>query len=275
VARAPLGTLAARAAERQVATMAAKVLDQGEEGLEFSPRWFRELCNPVTGEIDPEWHRMRLRFRHPVLFLLSMHSPFGRRLKRLLDILFSLAALIALSPVFLVTALAIRMESKGPIFFSQARVGAGGREFPFFKFRSMVPNAEALKAQLMGQNESGQGVIFKMKDDPRVTKVGKVIRKFSIDELPQFYNVLRGDMSVVGPRPPVPGEVVQYQVDAWKRLAVIPGLTCVWQVSGRSSIGFNDQVKLDVDYILRQNILLDLKLITKTVPAVLKGEGAF
>lgn len=252
-----------------------KVLDQGQEGLEFTPRLFAELTNPVTGEIDPEWYRMRLRFRNPVKYALSMHSPSGRMLKRALDVVFSLCAIAALMPVFVVTALAIRFESKGPVFFTQRRVGLGGKEFPFFKFRSMVPNAEALKAQLMAQNESGQGVIFKMKNDPRVTRVGRIIRKFSIDELPQFYNVLRGDMSVVGPRPPVPGEVVQYQVDAWKRLAVVPGLTCVWQVSGRSSIGFQDQVKLDVDYILRQDIFFDIWLIYRTVPAVLKGEGAF
>ena len=257
------------------APKAPKQLDQGEEGLEFTPKLFAELCNPVTGEIDPDWYRMRLRFRHPIMYWFSMHSPTGRIMKRILDIVFSSCAMLALSPIFILTALAIRFESTGPIFFSQARVGTGGREFPFFKFRSMVVNAEALKAKLMAQNESGQGVIFKMKNDPRVTKVGRVIRKFSVDELPQFYNVLRGDMSVVGPRPPVPGEVVQYQVDAWKRLAVIPGLTCVWQVSGRSSIGFKDQVKLDVDYILRQNIFLDLYLIYRTVPAVLKGEGAF
>lgn len=255
--------------------MSGKVLDQGGGGLESTPRVFADLCNPVTGEIDPEWYRLRLRYRRPVMYWLSMHSRPGRMLKRALDIVFSLAALAALSPVFLVTALAIRLESKGPVFFSQQRVGAGGREFPFFKFRSMVQNAEELKAQLMAMNESADGVIFKMKDDPRVTKVGKFIRKFSIDELPQFGNVLRGDMSVVGPRPPVPGEVVQYQVDAWKRLAVVPGLTCVWQVSGRSSIGFKDQVALDVDYILRQDIFFDLYLIYRTVPAVLKGEGAF
>lgn len=255
--------------------MAGKVLDQGLEGIEFTPRVFEELTNPVTGEIDPEWYRMRLRYRHPVRYWLSMHSASGRVLKRLLDIAFSAAAILALSPLFLLTALAIRLESKGPVFFTQRRVGAGGREFPFFKFRSMVPNAEALKAQLMAQNESGQGVIFKMKNDPRVTRVGRIIRKFSVDELPQFYNVLRGDMSVVGPRPPVPGEVVQYHAEAWKRLAVVPGLTCVWQVSGRSSIGFKDQVKLDVDYILGQDIFRDISLIIRTVPAVLKGEGAF
>ncbi|MDK2972927.1 MAG: hypothetical protein PWP23_2682 [Candidatus Sumerlaeota bacterium] len=236
---------------------------------------FAELCHPVTGEIDPEWYRLRLRFRRPFMYHLSMHSPFGRLLKRLMDIVGGITAVLMLSPVFLITAAAIRLESTGPIFFTQRRVGLGGKEFPFYKFRSMVVNAEELKAKLMAQNESGQGVIFKMKNDPRVTRVGRIIRKFSIDELPQFYNVIRGDMSLVGPRPPVPGEVVQYQVDAWKRLAVYPGLTCVWQVSGRSSIGFEDQVKLDVNYILRQDIFYDIVLVFKTVPAVLKGEGAF
>lgn len=249
---------------------------QFEERHEIPPH-FEELCNPVTGEIDPEWYRLRLKFRHPVLFHLSMHSSTGRFLKRVMDVVGSAIAMLMLSPVFLATALAIKIEGrgKGSIFFSQQRVGLGGKEFPFFKFRSMVPNAEALKAQLMAQNESGQGVIFKMKNDPRITRVGRFIRKYSIDELPQFYNVFRGDMSLIGPRPPVPGEVVLYQTDSWKRLEVMPGLSCIWQVSGRSSIGFRDQVALDVEYILRQNIFFDLYLLFKTVPAVLKGDGAF
>jgi lipopolysaccharide/colanic/teichoic acid biosynthesis glycosyltransferase len=236
---------------------------------------YKQVSNPMTGQIDAEWYRLRLQYRLGWKYHLTMHSPIGRKLKRAVDILGSLTALMMLAPIFAVTALAIRLESKGPIFFTQKRVGEGGREFPFFKFRSMVPNAEALKKQLMAQNESAQGVIFKMKNDPRITKVGRFIRKFSIDELPQFYNVLRGDMSLVGPRPPVPGEVVLYHEDAWKRLAVIPGLTCIWQVSGRSSIGFEDQVLLDLEYILNQNVQLDLALLFKTVPAVLKGEGAF
>lgn len=257
------------------AAASSKVLDQGEEGLEFTPREFADLCNPVTGEIDPGWYRLRLKYRRPVLYWFSMHSATGRAMKRVVDIAASVFALTMLLPVFAITALAIRLESKGPIFFTQRRVGSDGREFPFYKFRSMVANAEALKAKLMAQNESAQGVIFKMKNDPRVTRVGRIIRKFSVDELPQFYNVLKGDMSIVGPRPPVPGEVVQYQSEAWKRLSVVPGLTCVWQVSGRSSIGFRDQVKLDVDYILRQDVFYDMWLMYRTVPAVLKGEGAF
>jgi lipopolysaccharide/colanic/teichoic acid biosynthesis glycosyltransferase len=240
-----------------------------------TPELFTDLCNPVTGEIDPEWYKLRLRYRHPILFWFSMHSKFGRQLKRAMDIIGASCAILMLSPIFILTALAIRLESKGPIFFTQQRVGAGGTEFPFYKFRSMVINAEELKAKLMEQNESGQGIIFKMKNDPRVTKSGRVIRKYSIDELPQFYNVLIGDMSLIGPRPPVPGEVILYETDSWKRLSVIPGLSCIWQVSGRSSIGFRDQVELDVQYILKQNIFFDLYLLFATVPAVLKGEGAF
>ena len=139
----------------------------------------------------------------------------------------------------------------------------------------MVPDAEAQKAKLQAANESPDGVIFKMKNDPRVTRVGRFIRKFSIDELPQFLNVFLGQMSLVGPRPPVPKEVVMYSDDAWRRLEVIPGLTCIWQVSGRSNIGFRDQVRLDVKYLLEQNVFTDLKLVFLTVPAVLKGEGAF
>ena len=236
---------------------------------------FEQLTNPVTGELDMEWTRLRLRYRRPVMYYLSMHHPVGVFLKRATDVVGSLVALLLLSPVFAVTAAAIRGESRGPVFFRQKRVGLAGREFDFFKFRSMVINAEALKAQLAAQNESKDGVIFKMKNDPRVTRVGRFIRKFSIDELPQFINVLKGDMSLVGPRPPVPGEVVNYDNDSWNRLEVIPGLTCLWQVGGRSKIGFRDQVKLDVAYIQRQDCLFDLYLVAATVPAVLKGEGAF
>lgn len=236
---------------------------------------YRQILHPVTHEVDPEWVRLRLRYRHPFLFWLSQHSWTGRALKRGLDLLLSGAALLMLAPVFLATAIAIRLDSRGPIFFRQVRVGRGGNEFGFWKFRSMVPNAEALKTQLQKANESPDGVIFKMKNDPRVTRVGRFIRKFSIDELPQFLNVFMGQMSIVGPRPPVPREVVQYSDDAWRRLEIIPGLTCIWQVSGRSNIGFRDQVRLDVRYMLEQNVFTDLRLMVLTVPAVLKGEGAF
>lgn len=234
-----------------------------------------QIKHPVTEEVSPEWLQLRLRYRHPLLYWFSMHSRPGAIAKRACDIFFSGMALLALTPIFLATAIAIRLDTKGPIFFRQVRVGRGGFHFGFWKFRSMVPDAEALKTQLQAQNESNQGVIFKMKNDPRITKVGRFIRKYSIDELPQFLNVLVGQMSIVGPRPPVPREVVLYDNDSWRRLQVIPGLTCIWQVSGRSNIGFRDQVKLDILYLLKQNVFSDFSLMFRTVPAVLKGEGAF
>jgi N-acetylglucosaminyldiphosphoundecaprenol N-acetyl-beta-D-mannosaminyltransferase len=200
---------------------------------------------------------------------------YASLLKRLLDVVISLAAIIALSPVFIITAAAIWIEDPGPVFFSQARVGRNGRHFRFFKFRSMVIDAERLKQQLAGQNESADGVIFKMKRDPRITKVGRVIRKTSIDELPQLFNVLLGDMSLVGPRPPLPAEVAGYTLEQRKRLHVMPGITCLWQVNGRSDIPFNEQYMLDLEYIRSSSILNDIWLLLKTVPAVLTGKGAY
>ncbi len=196
-------------------------------------------------------------------------------LKRALDLVAATAALAALSPVFLVTMLLIKLEDGGSLFFKQTRVGLRGRAFGMWKFRSMVPNADALKDKLAAQNEMKGGVIFKMKDDPRVTKVGKWIRKFSIDELPQILNVLRGEMSLVGPRPPVPREVAEYSVEDRQRLLVKPGLTCLWQVGGRSEIDFAGQVRLDIAYIRSESIWLDFKLLLQTVPAVLFGKGAY
>jgi lipopolysaccharide/colanic/teichoic acid biosynthesis glycosyltransferase len=167
------------------------------------------------------------------------------------------------------------MEDGGPVFYSATRVGRRGQEFNFYKFRSMVVDASKQKDELLDKNESGAGVIFKMKKDPRITRVGAFIRKYSIDELPQLFNVLRGDMSLVGPRPPLPKEVEKYKVGDRYRLEVIPGLTCIWQTSGRSQLDFNTQVKLDTDYIMEQSFFYDLKLILKTVPTVLGGQGAY
>ena len=197
-----------------------------------------------------------------------------RIFKRLLDIIVSFCALLALTPVFAATSLAIRIEGPGPLFFGQGRVGFRGRPFKMWKFRSMVPNADKLKDQLLGQNQMQGGVLFKMKDDPRITRVGKFIRKYSIDELPQFWNVFRGDMSLVGPRPPVPREVALYTPEDRQRLLAQPGLTCFWQVGGRSDIDFAGQVRLDVAYIQSSSLWLDIKLLFKTVPAVLLGKGA-
>ena len=179
-----------------------------------------------------------------------------------------------LSPLFLLTALAIKIDNPGPVFFSQPRVGKQGRLFTMYKFRSMITGADKMKDQLLDRDESG-GVIFKMKKDPRITKVGRIIRKLSIDELPQIWNVLKGDMSMVGPRPPVPREVAEYEYSDRRRLDVIPGITCIWQVSGRSNIDFKGQVRLDVDYINSQSFWGDLKILLKTIPAVLFGKGAY
>jgi len=196
-------------------------------------------------------------------------------IKRILDISCAILGIIVLSPVFIGTAIMIMIEDGRPVIFKQKRVGKDGVEFDFFKFRSMVKDAEKLKDQLLGDNESGDGVIFKMKDDPRILKVGKFIRKYSIDELPQMFNVIRGDMSLVGPRPPVPREVAQYTLEDRKRLHVTPGITCIWQVSGRSEIPFNEQVQLDKEYIHSQSFWNDIKLLFKTIPAVLLGNGSY
>ena len=196
-------------------------------------------------------------------------------LKRIFDVVFSIVALILIFPLCVVVAILIKATSRGPIFFVQTRVGKYGRHFSFYKFRSMYIDAEKRKAELMAQNQSADGVIFKMKKDPRITPVGRFIRRTSIDELPQFLNVLFGDMSLVGPRPPVPSEVSQYTLEDRKRLMVRPGLTCLWQVSGRSDIPFKQQVMLDKEYIRSQSLWNDLRILLRTVPAILSGRGAY
>ncbi len=195
--------------------------------------------------------------------------------KRLFDIFASAFFLILLAPLFVACAIAIHRDSPGPIFFKQTRVGRWGKLFPMWKFRSMYIDAEARKKELEKLNEMNGGVLFKMKEDPRITKVGKFIRKASIDELPQLWNVLIGNMSLVGPRPALPSEVNQYSLAERRRLEVIPGITCIWQVSGRSDIPFDQQVGLDVEYIESQSFWLDVKLLLLTIPAVLLGRGAY
>lgn len=196
-------------------------------------------------------------------------------IKRGMDVAGASAAIAAFSPVFIGTALAIKMEDGGPIIFRQKRVGKRGVIFEMIKFRSMVPNADALKTELESHNQHGDGVTFKIKDDPRITRVGRIIRKFSVDEFPQFFNVLKGEMSLVGPRPAVPREVEKYRATHLRRLAVKPGITCLWQVGGRSEIDFEGQVRLDLEYIASESVLKDLELLLRTIPAVLKGEGAY
>jgi len=197
-------------------------------------------------------------------------------LKRLVDVMVSLAAMTALMPLFVGVALCIKLTDGGPVFFIQRRVGRYGREFDFPKFRSMLINAEALKKTMAEQNVHGkEGVTFKMKRDPRVTWIGRFIRKTSIDEMPQLWCVFCGRMSLVGPRPPTPDEVSRYTLSDRRRLDVIPGLTCFWQVSGRSDIPFDRQVLLDVQYIESQSFWTDVAILLRTVPAVLFGKGAY
>ncbi|MFZ5949935.1 MAG: sugar transferase [Candidatus Rifleibacteriota bacterium] len=239
-----------------------------QQRIEVAEELFRRYGTDSHGILS---HLKYLRKR----LLWQMVIGGSKLIKRLIDIFVSFSALIVLSPLFFIVALCIKLTDRGPAVYWQSRVGLNGREFPFPKFRSMVVNADKMKDQLMQQNMHKDGVTFKMKDDPRVTWIGKIIRKFSIDELPQLWCVLRGDMSLVGPRPPVPREVALYSLADRRRLEITPGLTCIWQVSGRGDIPFPQQVKLDVDYIESQSFWVDLKLLFLTVPAVLTGKGAY
>lgn len=206
--------------------------------------------------------------------VLAKESIFYSVTKRLIDIVGSLFGIILLSPLFLIVAILIKLEDpKGKVFFAQERNGRYPKTFKMYKFRSMVHNAEELLKDLMDRNEQ-TGPVFKINDDPRITKVGKVIRRTSIDELPQLFNVLKGDMSLVGPRPPIPHEVDQYNSYQMQRLAVKPGLTCIWQVSGRNNIGFDEWVEMDIEYIKTRNLWLDIKLIFKTVGVLFGDDNA-
>ena len=194
-------------------------------------------------------------------------------LKRAIDVGVSLAFLTLFSWLYLLIALLIKLTSPGPVLYIQMRVGTGGRHFPFPKFRSMIVNADQMKEQLEHLNEA-DGPVFKIKDDPRVTPIGRVLRKYSLDELPQMVNVLLGHMSLVGPRPPLPSEVEKYGQREWQRLTVRPGLTCLWQINGRSDVSFDQWMEMDLDYIRRRSLWLDFCILTKTIPAVITGRGA-
>jgi exopolysaccharide biosynthesis polyprenyl glycosylphosphotransferase len=194
-------------------------------------------------------------------------------IKRALDVVGATIALALMAPVLALIALAIKLEDGGPIFFVQERSGLYGRKFPMFKFRSMVPDAEARKAALQAMNEMS-GPVFKMARDPRITRIGALIRKTSLDEWPQFWNVLRGEMSLVGPRPPIPAEVARYERWQMRRLSMKPGITCIWQVSGRNTVDFDTWMRLDLEYIDNWSLFLDVKLLLRTVPAVISGSGA-
>lgn len=195
-------------------------------------------------------------------------------LKRTIDILGSGIGLIILSPIFILVALAIKIEDpKGEVFFVQERCGKSNKLFKMYKFRSMISNAEELLEELICENEM-DGPVFKIKEDPRITRVGRFIRKTSIDELPQLFNILMGDMSIVGPRPAIPHEVAEYNDYQKQRLLVKPGLTCIWQVSGRNSIGFDEWVDMDLEYIGKRNLWMDIKLIFKTVGVLFGDKNA-
>ncbi len=195
--------------------------------------------------------------------------------KRGIDIVASLAAILVLSPFLAVFALIIKRQDGGSILYTHTRVGKNGRQFQFYKFRSMIRDADRLKDQLASLNQHADPRTFKMKDDPRITPFGRILRRYSLDELPQFFNVLKGDMSLVGPRPPLPREVALYSPEDMRRLEVTPGLTCLWQIRGRGNLPFEEQVKLDVEYIERRSLRLDFEILAQTLPAVMSGRGAY
>lgn len=194
--------------------------------------------------------------------------------KRLLDIFGATAAIVIAAPIILLAAIAVKLETPGPVFFRQYRLGRNGRPFLLYKIRSMTASAPDIRDSLEDENEAS-GPVFKIKADPRITKIGRILRKYSIDEMPQLFHVLLGQMSLVGPRPPIPAEVERYAPWQTERLAVKPGLTCIWQVSGRSDIGFDDWVRLDIEYVRTRSLALDINLLLRTIPAVLTARGAY
>jgi exopolysaccharide biosynthesis polyprenyl glycosylphosphotransferase len=210
----------------------------------------------------------------PLLSLSAVPETYGRLLlKRLMDLVLSSALILLLSPAFLLMAAIIKLDSKGPVFFAQERVGRNQRRFKMLKFRSMVVNAEELRKKLEAQNEA-DGPVFKIRNDPRITRIGRFIRRYSIDEFPQLFNVWMGQMSLVGPRPPIPAEVEEYRWDQRRRLSVTPGMTGLWQVSGRSEIAFEEWVEMDLAYIDSWSLLGDLIILFKTFRAVITHRGA-
>jgi exopolysaccharide biosynthesis polyprenyl glycosylphosphotransferase len=211
---------------------------------------------------------------YPLLEFETFHAKEWQLfIKRFIDILISFLTLFLFSPLMLLVATLIKLTSKGPVFFKQVRCGLNGRKFVLYKFRSMVSNAEQLRDELMEHNEM-DGPVFKIKRDPRITPLGYFLRKTSIDELPQLFNVLKGDMSIVGPRPPLVSEVENYKIWQRRRLSLKPGVTCIWQVSGRNKIGFDQWMRMDLEYIDNWSLWLDIRILFKTLFVVLIGYGA-
>jgi len=232
---------------------------------------FEKMDIPVT-KADVAILKWKYRSRL-VFWETALRSLFI--IKRVLDIGVSLVALVMLSPLFVLVGVGILIDDGFPVMFMQKRVGLYGREFRMFKFRTMDRDAEERKSELTDQNETTDGVLFKIKNDPRVTRFGRILRRFSIDEIPQFLNVIVGSLALVGPRPPLPEEVANYSLSDRKRLQVKPGLTCLWQIQGRSDVPFEQVVSLDMQYIRSQSFVKDLIIIIKTIPAVLLGRGAY
>ena len=240
--------------------------------LQFPSRADLENDSRVAQPHQVRKHPARLHLKRLGWLFVVRGEPM---MKRAFDIAVTLALLPILGPIALVAGILIKLTDGGPMLFWQKRVGRYGRVFEFPKLRSMVMNAEAVRRNLEAQNEHGQGVTFKMRKDPRVTWIGRIIRRLSIDELPQLWSVLVGDMTLVGPRPALPSEVSRYSIADRRRLEVTPGLTCLWQVSGRADIPFEKQVQLDVSYIQEHSLWMDFLILLRTVPAVLSGKGAY
>lgn len=238
---------------------------------ELNAKAARMLHRYAQAEFASPQASQRLRAR---LLWWVIRNKAKQNVKRVSDVLISSVMLLMTAPIMAITALAIKLDSPGPVLYTQTRIGKWGKPFKFYKFRSMFVDADARKSALMAKNDA-DGPVFKMKDDPRVTRVGRIIRKFSIDELPQLYNVWRGDMSLVGPRPAVPDEVAAYAFDERNRLEAMPGLTGLQQISGRSDLDFQRWIELDLTYISEQSLWTDLKILIKTIPAVISGDGAY
>ena len=237
-----------------------------EMGVVF--RLYSPFINMLT-------HNVRLNYFGimPLLTIFNTPSDYiSLMVKKIFDYLFSFIALVIALPILLIISLLIKIDSEGPVFFKQKRVGLRGRRFTVYKFRTMIKEAEKLKSELVEQNEM-DGPVFKIANDPRITKIGRFLRKTSLDEVPQFFNVLKGDMSIVGPRPPIPEEVKQYERWQLRRLSMKPGITCIWQVSGRNNIPFDEWMKMDMEYIDNWSLKLDAIILLKTVRAVIRRDG--
>jgi exopolysaccharide biosynthesis polyprenyl glycosylphosphotransferase len=231
------------------------------------------VFSDLFGDFLPPPRVSRFGAMPALSFAVVHHNPFKLSVKRALDVTVAGLALALASPVIAVAALSIKWTSPGPVFFRQQRCGLNGRPFEILKLRTMYVDAEQRRRELLHLNEAS-GPVFKIRNDPRVTPAGRFLRRWSLDELPQLWNVLRGDMSLVGPRPPIPEEVAQYEICERRRLSMRPGLTCLWQVNGRSQIAFQDWVRMDLEYIDRWSLGSDLRILARTVPAVLRGTGA-